>query len=141
VRAQSNGRETIVLVPTDQGPTVSLGISVGGETARRTSKSPFARLFSAGRRKPKREESDGAVGLKNPFDRADAEVATLRIGTNAGVAVADVFVDGKRVGPTPIAAFEVSPGKHTVQWKWPDGRVITEQVTVNPGETRTLKRG
>ena len=52
-----------------------------------------------------------------------------------------MHVDGKFIGTTPISAFKVSAGRHTVQWKWDDGRVITEQVTVGEDEARTLKRG
>ncbi|HWB78329.1 MAG TPA: protein kinase [Nannocystaceae bacterium] len=70
-----------------------------------------------------------------------AKTSTLRIGTNAGVAPAQVFVDGKLVGTTPIGGLKVSPGKHKVKWKWPDGREVTTSVDVADGEMKTIKNG
>src|SRR5690606_14516653 len=61
------------------------------------------------------------------------KTATLRIGTVAGVAPADVHVDGEYVGKTPRAAVSVPPGRHTVQYTWPDGREVRKTVEVADG--------
>ena len=53
---------------------------------------------------------------------------------------ASVFVDGQRVGDTPLGALPVEPGRHVVKLVNPDtGKQHEEKVTVRPGETRTLK--
>jgi hypothetical protein len=70
-----------------------------------------------------------------------AKTSTLRIGTNAGIAPAQVFVDGKLVGTTPVGGYKCSPGKHKVKWKWPDGREVNTVVDVADGETKTIKNG
>jgi eukaryotic-like serine/threonine-protein kinase len=70
-----------------------------------------------------------------------AKTATLRIGTNPGVLPAQVFVDGKPVGTTPVGGFKVAPGKHKVKWKWTDGREVTMSVDVADGEVKLIKNG
>ncbi len=70
-----------------------------------------------------------------------AKTSTLRIGTNPGVLPAQVFVDGKLVGTTPIGGFKVSPGKHKVKWKWSDGREVTMSVDIADGETKLIRNG
>lgn len=94
------------------------------------------------RKKPAR--SSKSSDLKNPFDRDDddpAEVAILRIGTSRGVGPARVYVDGRFAGTTPITAYQVEPGRHTVEWHWDDGRTVRETVTATAGDVLTLKRG
>ncbi len=70
-----------------------------------------------------------------------AKTSTLRIGANAGVTPAQVFVDGKLAGDTPIGNLKVTPGKHKVRWKWADGREITQSIDVADGEMKVLKAG
>jgi hypothetical protein len=70
-----------------------------------------------------------------------AKTSTLKIGANAGVAPAQVFVDGKLVGSTPIGNLKVTPGKHKVKWKWADGREVTTSVDVADGESKVIKAG
>jgi len=72
---------------------------------------------------------------------AAAKTAMLRIGANAGVAPAQVFVDGKLAGTTPIGNLKVTPGKHKVKWKWTDGREVTMSVDVADGESKVIKAG
>jgi hypothetical protein len=89
--------------------------------------------FASGERSP---------DLVDPFMAGAAKAtATLRIGTNPGAGPAQVFVDGKLVGMTPIAAHQVSAGKHRVKWKWPDGREVTSVVSVEPDEIKLVKNG
>lgn len=67
------------------------------------------------------------------------ERAILRLGTAPGVGLAQVYVDGKHVGSSPIARFDVDPGKHTVRYEWPD-RSEEHEVDVKAG-TATMVRG
>lgn len=82
--------------------------------------------------------------LMNPFSAGDdepepVELARLRIGTGAGDPPAKVFVDGKLEGTTPIMTIEVEPGRHRVEFRFPDGRSKTIVVTVEAGETKVVK--
>ncbi len=70
---------------------------------------------------------------------AKAKPGKLRIGTKPGAAPARIRVDGKLVGTTPLMNVSVTPGRHEVQWHWPDGRTSMRMVTVREGETRVLK--
>jgi len=70
-----------------------------------------------------------------------AKTATLKIGTNMGVAPASVYVDGKFVGKTPQGNVKVTPGRHTVKWQWDNGKKITQSVTVADGQTKLVKAG
>jgi hypothetical protein len=65
----------------------------------------------------------------------------IRMGTTAGTRPARVLVDGSSVGMTPIASYEASPGRHEVQWRWPDGTTETRTVTVVADEAITLEAG
>jgi hypothetical protein len=51
----------------------------------------------------------------------------------------DVKVDGKPAGTTPITAFKVTAGKHDVTFMDPVTGNRTMPVSVEPGETRTVK--
>ena len=84
---------------------------------------------------------EGSPDLMNPFVPGAEKTATLRIGTNPGAGPAQIFVDGKLIGMTPIGGLKVAPGKHRVKWKWPDGRQVIATVTIADGETKIVKNG
>lgn len=80
--------------------------------------------------------------LKDPFasrSEDEAEPGRLRIGTEAGVSPAVVFIDGKRKGMTPLMNVKVSPGRHKVEFRFPDGTVDVMMVKIGAGETKTIK--
>ena len=65
-----------------------------------------------------------------------AEPAFLRINATPW---ADVYVDGKKVGQTPIGSLEVTPGTHTVKLVCPPlGTEETKTVTVGAGEAKPV---
>ena len=68
--------------------------------------------------------------MKDPFGAEPTGEGTLRIGVEVGAAPAEVFVDGKSVGFTPIASVRVQAGRHKVRWEWNDGRKITKIVSI-----------
>jgi len=74
--------------------------------------------------------------LKNPFAK---DTGLLRIGTLAGVAPAQVYVDGKHLGPTPLASVKVEPGTHTIRFEWDDGAVQEQRVEVGAGDSRIVR--
>jgi hypothetical protein len=77
-------------------------------------------------------------GLKNPF----AEKASrLHIGTGRGAPPAKVFIDGKPVGSTPLPNREVTAGKHTVRFEFPDGKVVERRVDVEDGKAAVVRAG
>jgi len=90
-------------------------------------------------------EGEGAAtgerrGSKRPRGRG-ARTAILRIGTDAGVPPAQVFIDGKLVGKTPRPEVLVTPGRHTVTYRWPDGREVKKTITVADGGVEVVKGG
>jgi serine/threonine protein kinase len=62
--------------------------------------------------------------------------ATIRINS---IPWSDVFLDGVAVGRTPIMSLRVSPGTHRVMLRTADGRTRTRSVSVQPGETQTIR--
>lgn len=122
----------------EMGPETKLDVRLEKQTPEPRARSPFRSLF---KRKPKAHAGSG--DLKNPFARDDdpPKSATLRIGTSSGAAPARVYVDGVYVGTTPIQKLEITPGTHTVEWYWDDGKIVSERVEIDAGDTRVLKRG
>jgi hypothetical protein len=77
--------------------------------------------------------------LKDPF--AANKTSTLRIGTNPGAPPAEIYVDGRYVGKTPRPSVRVTPGRHTVQFKWPVGKTIRKKIVVEDGRSLIVKAG
>ncbi len=65
----------------------------------------------------------------------------IRIGTEAGSRPAIVHVDGERIGMTPIVSHRVAPGKHTVEFHWPDCATLYRTVHVDADEATTVRAG
>ena len=51
---------------------------------------------------------------------------------------ADVTVDGRRVGETPLARIPLAPGSHGVVLTHPDYEPFTRKVDIRPGEVTRL---
>ncbi|MEM6994575.1 MAG: PEGA domain-containing protein, partial [Myxococcota bacterium] len=86
-----------------------------------------------------RKPAGGGGGSRKP--KAAAKTATLKIGTNMGVAPAKVYVDGKFVGNTPQGNVKVTPGRHTVKWVWPNGKTKSQSVVVPDNGSKIVKAG
>jgi len=69
---------------------------------------------------------------------AKPKTAELKIGVAPGNPPATVYVDGKKAGRAPVFV-KVSPGSHTVKWKWDDGKSDTQKVKVADKESKLLK--
>jgi serine/threonine-protein kinase len=82
---------------------------------------------------------DAGVALARPDAAAVVGTATLRFGADPW---AEVFVDGKSIGRTPIAAVPVAAGHHTIELVYsPENapsRKQTFAVDVAAGETKPL---
>jgi len=52
---------------------------------------------------------------------------------------AEVMVDGRVVGTTPLARFPLAPGSHSVVLTHQDYRPFTRKVEIRPGETTTIR--
>jgi len=52
---------------------------------------------------------------------------------------AEVMVDGRVVGTTPLARFPLPPGSHSVVLTHRDYRPFTRKVEIRPGETTTIR--
>ena len=76
--------------------------------------------------------------LENPFSAEDDD-ATLHIGTHAGATPAEIFIDGKPRGLTPLPNVRVEPGRHRVRFRFADGRIVEKRVEVEGGERRVIK--
>ncbi len=73
--------------------------------------------------------------------KTQAKTATLRIGTLAGVSPAKVFVDGVSKGNTPLSRVPVTPGRHKVVFRWPNGKSVTKFVDVGDGSSAIVRGG
>jgi hypothetical protein len=51
---------------------------------------------------------------------------------------AEVFVDGKSVGTTPLGALTLSAGPHTIRLVHPDFQPLQRKLTIRPGESARL---
>jgi serine/threonine protein kinase len=85
--------------------------------------------------------SSGTPGTSTTPPPTTGKTATLHIGTNKGVEPAEIYIDGTRRGKTPLANIKVTPGRHTIKFKWPDGREATRRVDVPDGGTEIVKMG
>jgi serine/threonine-protein kinase len=52
---------------------------------------------------------------------------------------AEVTVDGRVVGQTPLARIPLPPGSHSVILTHPEYRPFTRKVEIRPGETTTIR--
>lgn len=103
------------------------------------------------RARSKRKRRQHSSELKNPFEMPDLkdplaadateDDAVLRVGTRSGVAPAEVYVDGKHVGKTPLAKLVLEPGSHTVEFVWANGRRQLKKVTIRAGGTAVVRGG
>ena len=69
------------------------------------------------------------------------KTATLAIAGKKGAPPAEVYVDGVRKGKTPLPAVRVTPGRHTVRFKWSDGKEVTRRVFVADGAREVVRAG
>lgn len=60
---------------------------------------------------------------------------TLRIGVKP---YAEVFVDGKSVGTTPLGLLTLAAGDHTVRLVHPDFQPLQRKITIRPGDAARL---
>jgi hypothetical protein len=91
--------------------------------------------------KPPRERSvqpGASNGLKNPFAKPNS---TLHIGTNRGAEPAEIWIDGKRRGKTPLPNVKVPAGTHTIEFRFPDGKIIQRRIDIEDGGTEFIKMG
>ncbi len=78
--------------------------------------------------------NEHAADVLEPEAAADtpAEPAPILIGVNLNAKPwATITIDGRDVGPTPIADLRLAPGDHDVVAKFPDGRVVERAVHVD----------
>lgn len=62
-----------------------------------------------------------------------------KLSANVSGGWADIFVDGKKVGQTPLIGFQLPPGTYAVRAKnEAAGLDVTKQVTVRSGESSTV---
>lgn len=76
--------------------------------------------------------------LKDPFSKGQA---TLRVGTMPGAAPAEVYIDGKLVGTTPLAKVKLEAGSHTVEFVWKNGHRETKRVELEAGKAAIVRGG
>jgi hypothetical protein len=62
-------------------------------------------------------------------------VVRVRVNLNASP-WAEIAVDGRPVGPTPIADLSVAPGVRRIRATFPDGRVVERDLRVDELQNR-----
>lgn len=145
---------------TSTEPTTSEPTSVGAGTARETTRTPATETDSeaatvgasiesalarslAARREARRPRETGPSAEAEATSPTPSEVApvdqspaTLRINATPW---ANVEIDGRLVGPTPLVHVEVAPGEHTIVLTNPVlSRSRTTRVEVRAGEVRDV---
>ena len=74
-----------------------------------------------------------------PQPKPKAKTAEIKIGSGPGLPPATVWVDGqKQAKPTPVTVM-VTPGTHTVKWKYPDGKSTSKKVTAADKSSQVVK--
>jgi serine/threonine-protein kinase len=70
-----------------------------------------------------------------------AKTATIGVAGPPGRAPPVVYIDGKRIGRTPIAPgkIKVSAGRHSVKCVWPDGVTFQKSVKVSASGRKIVK--
>jgi serine/threonine protein kinase len=80
-------------------------------------------------------------GGREPYDRSLTErvKAEGKLSVNVSGGWADIYVDGKKIGTTPIFGYTLPSGPHDVRARRDDiGLDKTQSVTIKPGETASL---
>lgn len=96
--------------------------------------------------KPEQKPPEPVVEVKPPEpppppkeEKKEVAAAPGKLSVNVKGGWADVWVDGKKVGSTPIFGKELAAGSHKVQAKNDAiGLDQTKSVTIKPGETSTV---
>ena len=149
--------EPATVAPVEQAPAIvfrstpsGASVSIGGQNVGRTSyryeggtagQDVMARFSldgyqdaSAGGVFP----SNGSITVRATLEAIPVQQAPGFLTINA-TPWADVYVDGKAVGQTPIGSLEVTPGTHTVRLVCPPLEAEkTTTVTVGSGETKPV---
>jgi serine/threonine-protein kinase len=88
----------------------------------------------------KQPESDRPSVSRSSHSRPKtaAKTAMLKIGTELGLPPAQVYVDGKAAGTTPVRV-SVTPGTHKVRWVWKSGQTANESAEVADGGAVSVK--
>ncbi len=89
---------------------------------------------------PTPEVKKGGGSKPKPKPKPKPKTSELKIGVNPGLPPADVYIDGKKAGKT-ILKVKVTPGSHTVKWKWSDGKSSSQKVSVADGASKVIKGG
>jgi hypothetical protein len=87
--------------------------------------------------------ASGAPGVVAAAPRATVPRRVASVGTGAIVVFsrpsgADVFLDGRLVGSTPLSLGEVAAGTHGVRIALPEHRAWATSVTVTPGSSHRV---
>jgi serine/threonine protein kinase len=83
--------------------------------------------------KPKPNTTDKPKPATTDKPKPKAKTAELKIGSAPGRPPATVWVDNqKQSKPTPVTVM-VTPGPHTIKWKYPDGKTETRKITAVDG--------
>jgi serine/threonine protein kinase len=81
------------------------------------------------------------AGGREPYERnlSERQKAEGKLSVNVSGGWADIYVDGSKIGATPIFGYSLSAGSHSVRAR-NDGLGLdqTRQVTIKAGETATV---
>lgn len=92
------------------------------------------------RRKPRPKTTPRPSPRPKPATpKTAAKTSILRIGTMPGTPSAKIIVDGVSKGNTPKQKVMVTPGRHTITFKWDDGGTVTKYADVADGGSQTVR--
>lgn len=112
--------------------------AVDGNAAADADEPDDAAEAAAPRPRP-RPSSSRSSRPSTPKPSGGAKTAELKIGTEPGLPPAAVFIDGAKASSRTPLKVKVSPGTHTIEWRWPDGKRHQRKVTVDDGQSKLVK--
>lgn len=137
IRVTARGYEAKeVLVPLSPEKQQQLSISLVSSSSKHSSR---VSKSSASKSSASKGSKAGAKagGAKSGAGDA-AKSSMLKIGGKLGLPPATVFINGRRVGKTPLN-LAVVPGVHHVEWRWDNGDKKSSRVSVVKDETKTVR--
>ncbi len=85
-------------------------------------------------------EPEGKITIRvSPQDSPASDDVHLLLGTDAGTQPAHVFIDAAPMGQTPLSTRAIPPGRHTIRFRWDDGRSAADVLDLRAGTKVVLR--
>jgi hypothetical protein len=136
-RRPSAARQAVLAATADPGEALAHGVIVGADVPTM----PTAADPGADEPDEESPEANHVALAPVPVPPAEApppaepEPAPITVSFNAAP-WADLEIDGRDVGPTPIGDLSLTPGRHHLRATFPDGRVVERSLRIDSLQNR-----